>query len=110
MSSKGTTGARGAGGWQIGRYAAFRRLMTQQFRASLQRKDRKGVVSIAEIARLYEMAIEETWSNGTEESLRSVPCSVHEGRGRVPKAIYRETGVKCQTCASNISFPRHLVA
>ena len=45
--------------------AEFRQLMTRQWRAANERKERKGQVSDAEIAALYEKAINNTWANGS---------------------------------------------
>ena len=41
--------------------ACWRRLMRKQHRAAMLRDDRKGVVSVAEIAAMLEQALESTW-------------------------------------------------
>ena len=62
--------ASAANGGGIARFKkVFRPLMYKQFRAALERKERKGHVSVAEILAMVEMALKESWDANLAEHL-----------------------------------------
>ena len=49
----------------------FRKFLRKQFRASLERKERRGAVSVAEIAALLEKAANESWDPESGPAMNS---------------------------------------